>query len=437
MLAQSRVWYAIFAAYFALQMGLRLLIGPALALDEAEAFFLARDLAAGYNAQPPLYFWLQWALFRTLGEGLLALALLKAVLLGGTVAVLFTLLRGAVPVAVAGVAALSFGLLPQVLWEGQRALTHSVLALFISVCLLTVVWRAVMRGRWADYLLVGAVGGLVVLAKYNAALWPLALLLAALALPDLRRRVRPARLAVAALVAGVVVAPHGLWLWENGAAGGAGFDKLAVAGGALMARLWGTGALLVAVLTFLALPLVVFVPVWWMRGGARSVSPLAGFMVTASAMALLVLWAFVLFSGATAVKERWLLPLLWPVVPAAVLWLWPQLGVRGRQRLGGFIAALWLIVMALLPWASLRDPGYRAADFPALRDMLEADLPVASDSLWLLGNLALIAPDRLYLWGVPSQRPYLWLVRDTDGNGSIDISRGDRAYPVSVVRMAD
>ena len=437
MLARPWVWYALFAAYFGMQMVLRLLIGPALELDEAEAFFLARTLAPGYNAQPPLYFWLQWGVFQGLGDGILALALLKALLLGGTLAVLFTLLRGAVPVAAAGVAAASLALLPQVVWEAQRALTHSVLALFMSVCLLALVWRAVMRGGWGDYLAVGVAGGLTVLAKYNAALWPLALLLAAMASPDLRRRIRPERLAVAALVAAAVVAPHGLWLWENGAMGGAGFDKLGVQGSAALARLQGTGALVAALVAFVALALVVIGPAWWLRGGARPAPRLLAFMALAGAMALLVLWVFVLISGATAIKERWLLPVLWPVVPAALLWLWPQIGLRGRRWLGGGIAALWLVAMALLPWASLRDPGYRAADFGVLNDRLDPDLPVASDSLWLLGNLALIAPERRLVWGAWPEGPYLWLARGVEGAGVIDISRGLRPYPVSVTLTGD
>ncbi len=40
-------------------------------------------MALGYNAQPPLYFWLQWGMFQIAGEGVLALALLKALLLWG------------------------------------------------------------------------------------------------------------------------------------------------------------------------------------------------------------------------------------------------------------------------------------------------------------------------------------------------------------------
>lgn len=74
-------WPAIFCGYFLVQVAIRLAFGPALELDEAEAFFYARHLSIGYSAQPPLYFWLQWGLFQVVGEGLLALALLKAMLL--------------------------------------------------------------------------------------------------------------------------------------------------------------------------------------------------------------------------------------------------------------------------------------------------------------------------------------------------------------------
>lgn len=96
--------------------------------------------------------------------------------------------------------------------------------------------------------------------------------------------------------------------------------------------------------------------------------------------------------------------------------------------------------MALLPWASLRDPGYRAADFPGLLEWVERvapDLPVVSDSLWLLGSLALVAPEHDYVWGPRPADPHPWLTRGVGGMAFIDISRGDRADPVNMTLQRD
>ena len=50
-----------------------------------------------------------------------------------------------------------------------------------------------------------------------------------------------------------------------------------------------------------------------------------------------------------------------------------------------------------VPYASLRDPGYRGADFPALLAQVNRIAPgtttIIDTPIWIAGNLALIAPD--------------------------------------------
>jgi hypothetical protein len=46
-----------------------------------------------------------------------------------------------------------------------------------------------------------------------------------------------------------------------------------------------------------------------------------------------------------------------------------------------------------LPYATLRNPGYRNADFSKLLSIVPAEARVASDSIWVLGNLSLLNPD--------------------------------------------
>ncbi|CAA9400548.1 MAG: hypothetical protein AVDCRST_MAG15-1618 [uncultured Rubellimicrobium sp.] len=383
--------------YFALQLVLRLLIGPSLELDEAEAFFHARQLSWGYGAQPPFYFWLQWALFQVVGEGLFALALLKALILAGTVIGLFLLLREEVGDEAGAVAALSLGLLPQVMWEGQRALTHSMLALLMAVVTAGLAVRALRSGHWRDHLGLGVAVGLGVLSKFNFALWPVGLLLAAAALPAWR--LRPLRILAAVGAAVAVVAPVGIWMWRNPDLSTASLEKLEVAtDGAIMARLIGTGEVVGAALAFLALAAVVL-GVFWLKagqGGGRSLGPVGRLLGAAAGLSFLCLWLGILATGATEIAERWLLPFAWAVVPVGVLLLWPGMAARAQRGLAGAVGALWLIAMAALPYASLVDPGWRGAEFGPLVQRLEemgaGERGLRVQSQWVAANIALIAP---------------------------------------------
>ena len=432
-------------AYAALQVVLRLLIGPSLELDEAEALYQSRRLAWGYGPQPPLYFWLQWGLFRVVGEGLLGLALLKALILSGTVLGLFALLRREAGAGPAAVAALSLSLLPEVVWEGQRALTHSMLALLMAVATTGLFVRALASGRWRDHFILGLGLGLGALSKFNFVLWPLGLLAAAALLPEWRRRVRPPRLLGAAATAVAVTAPVALWMLRNPGLATGSVRKLDIGeAGGLAARLEGTGDLAMAGLTFVALAIVLLGVLAAGRSGRPAwPGPVAQMLAAASAASVLLLWLGLLASGATEIAGRWLLPVAWGFVPAAVLWLWPGLGAGARRGLVAVVGGLWLAVVPLLPYASLVDPGYRGADFGPLIERLRArgagERPLEVEGQWVAGNLAFHAPDlspRLLRAGEEPSPGALLVLDLADGGGAsgegevVGIPRGGREVRV-------
>src|SRR5690606_25276030 len=78
---QPSAVYLLLAAYFAVNVILRL-AGPAsLEIDEGEQLFFAQHLALGYDTQPPFYNWLQYGVVQLLGDSVLSLTLLKNVML--------------------------------------------------------------------------------------------------------------------------------------------------------------------------------------------------------------------------------------------------------------------------------------------------------------------------------------------------------------------
>ncbi len=448
----NRRWIALFCGYFLLQLLVRLNVGPALELDEAEALFHARTLALGYSAQPPLYFWLQWGFFQIFGEGLLALALLKAVLLSGIMVGVFSLLKQAVTEHLAGVSTLSLSLLPQISWEAQRALTHSVLVLAMAVLLLLSFWAVLTKSRWRDYLGLGLVVGFGCLSKYNFGILPLGLLAAALASGF---RLQPLRLLAAIGLALAIISPAAVWIVAHPEVAGASVYKLGLGRmGPVTARLTGAGAFIGALLAFWALAIVVLGIFALRRDPSHSMTlpPLARFIALGALAALALLAVGLLVAGGTAVKDRWLLPLAWPLVPVAVIGLWTHLKPRHQFQLTGLVGALWIVAMLGLPYASLRNPGYRAADFPALLAEVNRIAPgtttILDAPIWIAGNLALVAPGLIQSADTLPQGPFVIITDDPAaalarpgiGNRAQDpvpytITRGDYTMQVAIIAL--
>ena len=81
-----RAPWLLLLLYFGAHIVSRTLVSDALELDEAEQALWTQQLAAGYGTQPPLYTWLQWAVFQVAGVSVLSLSLLKNTLLASTYA---------------------------------------------------------------------------------------------------------------------------------------------------------------------------------------------------------------------------------------------------------------------------------------------------------------------------------------------------------------
>ena len=123
----------LLAAYFVLNIALRLVLPHSLELDEAEQSFFSQYLLAGYGPQPPFYNWMQYAVVSVTGMSIGALIVPKNILL--FLCYLFYGLAGREALkdqALAAVGMLALITLPQVSYMAQQDLTHTTALLFAS-----------------------------------------------------------------------------------------------------------------------------------------------------------------------------------------------------------------------------------------------------------------------------------------------------------------
>ncbi len=343
--------FLLLAGYFLLQWLLRLFLGGGYEMDEAEQLVLGQRLQLGYSPDPPLYTWLQIPLFRLLGEGLPALSLLKNLLLFGTYASAWFVARHAgLGRDQAALAALSLLLLPGIGWESQRDLTHTVLVTALAAATL---WAAMalLDGRrdWGQYLLLGLVLGLGLISKWNYWLFATALLLSLLSLrPGLLLN---RRFAVAGLLALIIAAPFLFWMVTNLEVATATSYKLEAVSGGYGSR-FGKGlySLVKSLLEFGALFLLLFLLLfrpWRGEGQVAGERPAGlGLLVRLFWVTLGLLVLFLVASGGTVFRSRWMLPLFHflPLLLFALAGpgIWNLVAVRRYGR-------LLLLVMALIP----------------------------------------------------------------------------------------
>jgi 4-amino-4-deoxy-L-arabinose transferase-like glycosyltransferase len=201
----------VLAVYFLIQILIRVWQGGAVEMDEAEQIFYAQHFQLGYENQPPLYTWLQAAVFSVVGVSHLGLAIAKNLFMFLLYASVYQVARGLL--AKAGAAAVSASLIMIVTlgWEAQIDRTHSILATAMAAASLWAYYallRSPTRGRRAW---LGVLFGLGMLSKYNYLLFALGVAGASLLLPEHRRRVWTRDVWITPAVALLVVLPHALW----------------------------------------------------------------------------------------------------------------------------------------------------------------------------------------------------------------------------------
>lgn len=342
-----------------------MLVSPNLELDEAEQVFLLQSIELGYGLQPPFYTWLQGALFHVLGPSIFALALLKNLLLFGVYASTYWAARQIFEPRQALSITLGLAFFPQILWESQRDLSHTVLLSFCIALSLGFIVKALKDG-FTNTVSIGlalcvAVG---LQAKYSFVVYALAMCFAFLlwvAKTDrkvslLKWQLLPInRLGLFLLVVVLVTFPHGQWLLENWQIVQEPFSS--------KVRLqpehgigYGLSALLVASLGFIFFCAFSFAVAWVFRGGRDSRNQswietelqyrAKGLLFSYLATLLLLLLVLVVFFDVREMKDRWLQPFL--LMLPLVLFLALPSARAGLERIWIWGGSLLLLACLLL-----------------------------------------------------------------------------------------
>ena len=403
----ARLFFLGVLGYFALQIGVRLLLGGSVELDEAEQLVMTQEWHLGYEVQPPLYTWLQAGVFAVFGINIFAFALLKNALLAGVCGFVFAGVRemtGEVRAAIA--AAAGMFLLPQFIWEAQRDQTHSVLATLIAAATL---WRFVRLGKnpsVMNYLWFGVCAALGCLSKYNYAIFLVTLLAAALSLADFRKALLRWRALAGLLVFAVILAPHTMWMATHRATVLARAGEVQVAAGNIFSALGASfGSLVSAVVAFSGLAVVAYAILF---GRAAIVAEEAAeFRKHRRLVArILVVGGWLCLAMVVCVqarfKDRWMQPLLFltPVfLTLAVFRRLDETRLKHLLRLTSGLGAAVLVILLVTPFwaAATHHHRYLNPDYAALAAQIKArgferGIVIASDRK-IGGNLRLTFRD--------------------------------------------
>ena len=403
--------YLLLAAYFIVNMLLRLAAPASLELDEGQQLFYAQWLAVGYDSQPPFYNWLQYGVAQILGSSVLAVSLLKnlmlflSYLLFGLTAHL--VIRDRVLAVIATLALIT---IPQVGYEAQRDLTHTVAVLFAACMFAYFFVRALLRPTALDYALAGFAIGIGVLSKYNFVVLPLIAALALLPDRQLRARLFDPRILLMIAVCVAIVAPHAVWFVDHTSeATGRTVLKLTKdADGGRLDQI-GTGLLsLIGAVAAFTLPTIAAFAVAFGRtliDSWKAESQWTRLIGRMFVIALLVLVLLVLIEGASNIKDRWLVPLffLLPIYLCAKIEAAGGVAAGASRRFGAIVLAIMVVVPLVLAarphiLGATGDYGKQNVPYgPAIAEILASneDRPsiVVAPDHQLAGNLRLHASD--------------------------------------------
>ena len=393
--------------YFAFQVVFLTIISNGAGVDDAEQLAYVGALQWGYGgSQPPLYTWLNSVAADILGIRMSTVFLVKF----GMLASLFVSVYAGARLlgmrkAVAAAGMVGVFLLPQIAWESQRTLTHSVGATTgCAWAFLAFAWHMKSRS-WLSAALLGLGIAAGLLGKFNAGFFLVGLILAGLSVPAYRAVLLSSKSILTLVAFFAAVTPTALWAlshMDNLLARSHKF-QINEGGQFIASRLHGEWKLFLNGILFSGVALVFFAVAWW-RSRAQQVTPKAGlsdgetFLGRVLFFALAAVFVGVLVSGAAEVKDRWLQPVLFlsPLYLAMLLgrYIASDLPLKRFAIVGALcgLAVIPILAVNILYAYEGGAPSIGQLDYGKLYAATRADghyVTVVSDGPQLPGNLRL------------------------------------------------
>lgn len=203
--------------YLALMAVEAALLAPSGRSDDIETLLLSQSLAWGYEAKnPPGFYWIAWAATHAAGPGLPVIYALRLagvfVSLAGLYAIARRLQPDPVLAACAGLAMLAT---LHFHWYLLFYLTNTTFAMALAPLAVLALLRLRDDPGPVSYLLLGVIVGLGILARYNWAIFAVALAAAALSVPAWRALLLRRRALIVPAVVLLMLLPHLAWVWEH------------------------------------------------------------------------------------------------------------------------------------------------------------------------------------------------------------------------------
>lgn len=350
--------------YLLLLFSLRLALFPGASEDDAEVLLLSQSFEQAYKTgQPPLYIWLVYGLTQLFGPVLPPVVALKYVLLAGVYVLTYRLGRLFTDEDVLSVVAgLSVFGIYYLSWDAVLNYSQTVMLAVLSLAIVHTLVRIGIQSapRWRDYVWLGVLMGIGILAKYNFALLLVAVLVASAMDRDLRAKLAR-RGFVSVLMAIAILLPHGVWLSSSELSMGAATSAAPDIDGTMVSiRLHGLLDMVEAVVSILS-PLlfmvIVFFPRILMRLKTDQVTKVRWlrFCERAFFVLIAIIFGMILMFGMSEVRNHWFIVLVpFPAyVMLRVSTAYPETDFPSK-RMAGFTCALLVMGAAVCIGVSAR-----------------------------------------------------------------------------------
>ncbi|PRD45097.1 glycosyl transferase [Phyllobacterium phragmitis] len=395
--------------YFAFQALFITFISNGAGLDDAEQLANIGYLDWGYGgSQPPLYTWITNLAALLIGTSLLTLQIVKFGLLASMFASVYGGMRLlGLPRNVAAAGMLGLFLIPQIGWESQRALTHSVAGTTgCAWAFLAFAWH--MKSRSAlSAALFGLTMAAAFLGKFNASFFLLTLIITAMTIADYRKVLLSRLSLVTAAVSVFCLAPTGLWMLQHkdSVIARSGKFEIGATGDFLLDRALGLMRLFEVSFLFSILAVAIAGIIFIAHRNRKNPAPIPAipgerFLLRLILVGFAVVFVGVCLTGATNVKDRWLQPVLF-LLPASLAYLLHRYRLTDRSLFDFGIASIIVafvvtpVLAVNLTYGSRNDPPIGQLDYAELfkqvRDAGEFST-VLADFPQIPGNFRLYDP---------------------------------------------